>query len=258
MKYADKDIMLTPKNLYRLLTGRLQIRQASEILPKAMLQGLTLVPFWRELLQDAVPQDVLDRLLPVDGPHPRMQSSLMNRSTASPMPPLLRNALPLTESLLLRLTENAMGFLKRHMYLPDQFSHTMASFEETCAAQDVFLTASISQHLRSLGQLAEHAAREGMLMQPFLDGYHLAWMALLALYGPLMGCDEMTSLRMKEEAQPEQLFRQWKRRQWQNSRPQLLTQNNSAILRTPLPLEEYVPCLLRRSPSAIALSRAAS
>ena len=78
-------------------------------------------------------------------------------------------------------------------------------------------------------------------MQPFLDGYHLAWMALLALYGPLMGCDEMTSLRMKEEAQPEQLFRQWKRRQWQNSRPQLLTQNNSAILRTPLPLEEYVP-----------------
>ena len=47
MKYADKDVMLTPKNLYRLLTGRLQIRQASEILPKAMLQGLTLVPFWR-------------------------------------------------------------------------------------------------------------------------------------------------------------------------------------------------------------------
>ena len=149
MKYVDKDIMLTPKNLYRLLTGRLQIRQASEILPKAMLQGLTLVPFWRELLQDAVPQEVLDRLLPLDGTQPRMQSSLMNRSTASPMPPLLRNALPMTESLLLRLTENAMGFLKRHMYRPDQFSHTMASFEETCAAQDVFLTASISQHLRS-------------------------------------------------------------------------------------------------------------
>ena len=37
-------------------------------------------------------------------------------------------------------------------------------------------------------------------MQPFLDGYHLAWLALLALYGPMMGCDEMTSLRMKEEA----------------------------------------------------------
>ena len=241
MKYADKDVMLTPKNLYRLLTGRLQIRQASEILPKAMLQGLTLVPFWRELLQDAVPQDVLDRLLPVDGPHPRMQSSLMNRSTASPMPPLLRHALPLTETLLLRLTENAMGFLKRHMYRPDQFFHTVASFEETCAAQDVFLTASISQHLRSLSLQAEHAAREGTLMQPFLDGCHLAWLALLALYGPLMGCDEMTSLRMKEEAQPEQLFRQWKRRQWQNSRPQLLTRNNSAILRTPLPREEYVP-----------------
>ena len=96
-----------------------------------MLQGLTLVPFWRELLQGAVPQEVLDRLLPVDGTHPRMQSSLMNRSTASPMLPLLRRPLPLTESLLLRLTENAMGFLKRHMYRPDQFSHTMASFEET-------------------------------------------------------------------------------------------------------------------------------
>lgn len=55
-----------------------------------------------------------------------------------------------------------------------------------------------------------------------------------------MTCDEMTSLRMKEEAQPETLFRQWKRKQWKSSLPQVLTNNDSAILRTPLPREEYI------------------
>ena len=68
----------------------------------------------------------------------------------------------------------------------------------------------------------------------------MAWLALLALYGPLMTCDEMTSLRMKEEAQLETMFRQWKRKQWKSSLPQVLTNNDSAILRTPLPLEEYI------------------
>ena len=81
---------------------------------------------------------------------------------------------------------------------------------------------------------------------------------LLALYGPMMGCDEMTSLRMKVEAQPETLFRQWKRKQWQSSLTQVLTNNGSAMLRDPCLRRNTFPCPSPRSPSATAWSRAAS
>ena len=82
---AEDHLYLTPKNLYRLLKGTLP-GQTLPILAPHSTRGLTLVRFWRDTLTPLLNPSELDKLFPMDGTHPRVQSSLMNRSGSSSLP----------------------------------------------------------------------------------------------------------------------------------------------------------------------------
>lgn len=238
MNRAPQRIILTPKNLYRLLTGKLWRGNEAEILSRTARKGLTLVAFWQTLLDNVLPQELMDKLLPGDGRNPRVQSNLMNRTGTSPMPLMLRKVLLPSEAQLMRMSQNALGFLRDHVYRPSQFAHALGRFEDACFRDDVFITDSIRIYLNSMRRLPS-ALQQEPLAQAFQHGYHLAWLALLSLFGPLMGCDEITRLRMQTGATMEALYHTWRTRCLYG--PQLLTGADRTTLLSPLPQETYVP-----------------
>lgn len=181
MDLAPQRIILTHKNLYRLLTGKLWRGNEPEILSRAARKGLTLEAFWKALLSDVLPDELMDKLLPGDGRNPWVQSNLMNRTGSSPMPLMLRKVLLPTETQLMRLMQNALDFLREHVYRPSRFAHALGRFEEACFRDDVFFTDSIRIYLNSMRSLPATLQQEP-LTQAFQHGYHLAWLALLSLF----------------------------------------------------------------------------
>ncbi len=193
---AQDDVILSPKNLYRMLASR--DRRGGGVFDSERLKGVTLVRFWRELLSGVLPAEVMEGLFPLDGTHPRSQSSLMNRSGTTAMPTVLRRQLSETLSIatLLQMTCNAMHFLLSHHYHPVNYPSVLDEFENVCFSNDLFMTEPIQRlllNLRATGELGENQTKIEPLIR---DGYRLAWLALLALHGPEMGCDAVTRLRM--------------------------------------------------------------
>lgn len=191
---AQDDVILSPKHLYRVLASR--DRRGGGVFDSEMLKGVTLVRFWRELLSGVLPAEVMEGLFPLDGTHPRSQSSLMNRSGTTAMPTVLRRQLSetLSKATLLQMTCNAMHFLLSHHYHPVNYPPALDEFENACFSNDLFLTEPIQRLLLSLRATGENQTKIEPLIR---DGYRLAWLALLALHGPEMGCDAVTRLRME-------------------------------------------------------------
>ena len=60
MKSAEKETcILTPKNIYRFLTGSLPEISVACLISPQTCKGLTLVKFWREMLQNVLPEEEL-------------------------------------------------------------------------------------------------------------------------------------------------------------------------------------------------------
>ena len=244
MASGKKNTVLKPKDLYRALTGKIAELRQPEIFPRKSLKGLTLVLFWREMLLGAVDAALLDSLLPADKTHPRVQSSLMNRTGASPMPQSLRRALLPDAQMLLKMTENAGRFLRRYTYVPDHFSAVMNAFEDMCAEQDFFMTKAARRFLNNIRLWSESSAHGAEASQLFCDAYRLAALALLSLYGPLMGCNEMNALLTDENASPTCMHAAWRRMQRRSLQPRVISAGDCDICREALGGGEYVPLSL--------------
>ncbi|MCQ2453359.1 MAG: hypothetical protein MJ136_02085 [Clostridia bacterium] len=192
---TETNLILTPKNIYRVLTSK-QARR--DLYMPGALDGLTLVGFWRDLLTDVLPQSALNTLLPADGSHPRVQSSLMNRTGPNSLPRLMREHLPLTQTGLVLLTRNAARFLLGRGYHPATFAAYMNSFEEGCTEADVFITAPVRDYLNSIRSFGA-AVPEESSRRLVADAFRLAWLSLYALYGSEMNSDKLNHLRRDPE-----------------------------------------------------------
>ncbi len=63
MKSVKKEpCILTPKNVYRFLTGSLPEISVSCLISPQTCKGLTLVKFWREMLQNVLSEEQLNML----------------------------------------------------------------------------------------------------------------------------------------------------------------------------------------------------
>ena len=237
---------LTPKNLYRLISGRLPHDEVFLTFADKPVRGMTLVSFWRELLENVISDETMSTLFPDDGRHPRIQSSLMNRTGTNPTPRLLRVDLGarLSPRTLLVLVSNCSEILIKLTYDSNRFHSALDLFEDRCAREDCFLSNATYRYLKLLR--ADYALVFDGRHSPILfrDSLRLAWNALFALFGPMMNGEELRQLMADREAAPAALWEQLCQDQSLNSRIHSAVRIHSLLAGSPLPEEEYIPLLL--------------
>ena len=198
---SNAHTLLTPKNIYRFLTGHLTW-MSGPILSEKALRGMTLTRFWRGVLDMLVPEETLENLFPSDGRRPRAQSALMNRSGATSLPAHLRSALDsLNSDQFLALTEYLMDLLMRMNYQVVTFDYALQRFEEACFSGDIFLPELQKNLLTSLRGLAPEDTAGQYSPRLFRDALQLAWLSVFSLYGVSMNCEPLARLCVQEDTQ---------------------------------------------------------
>lgn len=199
---------LTPKNLYRLMTGKLCLADQRLSFYDVKVKGLTLVTFWRSLMTNVLSDETLEVLFPKDGTHPRIQSNLMNRTGPNPMPRVLRVDLGtrFTQYRMLSLVSNCSAMLIRLNYDFVRFHSVFDTFEVRCAGEDLFLNSSAQRHLqliRSDYTLPFDGKHSPVL---FRDGLRLAWNCLYAFFGTELNGEEFRRIRTDQLLMPAALW----------------------------------------------------
>lgn len=178
--HMKNGILLTPKNLYRVLTTTDYPIYSKVPITKAAGNGLTLGRFWREQLGSIIPVDLLDKLFDCDSKRSRAQSYLMNRSSfANSLPRYISAYLNdhLSPDMLVQLTTNIGSWLMRmhcDYNILDRRIQAMLTF---CAQGDIAFTNDIADFFTGLrSKKADHPIVQLCALQ-------LAWLTLHALYG---------------------------------------------------------------------------
>lgn len=240
---ARSACLLTPKNLYRLLTGHLA-GFSTQIIPKAHLKGGTIVRFYRAFLSAVLPDGMLDRFFPLDGSHPREQSSLLNRT--GPMPAALRRALDesLSADQLLRLMKRLMGQMLGWNYRQSLLENALTAFEEACFRDDLFIPDTHQGFLRVLREWsASDSPRPArMAISPWLFRHaaRLTFLCLFALYGAQMNCDSLSGMINAPSSLPGALWDQLCQSGPRDG-AEILTPKADLFSAAPLPAHPYIP-----------------
>ena len=242
----ETPLELTPKNLYRLMTGKLTLFGACLSVSDEQVKGMTLVSFWRALLKDVLSVEILTTLFPDNGTHPRVQSSLMNRTGARPTPRFIRIDLDtrLSPRVLLTLISNCSEMLTLWNYDSARFQSALNLFEDQCAKGDSFLNNSIYRYLLLLR--ADYDLRFDGRHSPvlFRDSLRFAWNALFALFGPDMNGEELRRLRMDNNASPVALWEILCMDQTLNNKIHSTVRIYGQLAGFPLPEDDYIPLSL--------------
>ena len=205
---TEKPILLTPKNLYRLLKGSFKPIKGPVFLKPDKTHTGTLSLFWWHCLSGMAPGDVMDPIFQVNEGRSRSLSNIMNRSCPHPLPMKLRSAL--TDGLQ---ADNFRNMVYRFHEMLDQTDSILAAFkaltelEDLCLEQDPVL-ASCRDFILSLRQ-AEWKPWQGRNRGFFILAWRLSWLSLHAIMGDEMDCPAMQLLRLNVECRPEHLWDLW-------------------------------------------------
>ena len=236
-------IILTPKNIYRVLSGRLM--GDIDFLPGDQKRGL--IQFYRAALNGAVSQEALRRIFPEDGPRPRLQSDLMNRSSSTSLPRFLREEFERTLPVQ-AMARNLSGMLGGLVYQTETLFQTLNVFEDTCFGQDYFITPQIREFLVSLRLHQKDNSNNHLV---FLCAYRLSWLILFSFYGAQM--NDPVLARLCFEADP---AKAWEAvRASSSSHWQVMTAAESLSACAPMPREKYVTLSVTPETVAYRLQR---
>ena len=236
-------IILTPKNIYRVLSGRLM--GETDFLPQE--QKRSLIQFYRSVLTGAVSRETLQRLFPEDGPRPRVQSDLMNRSSSASLPRFLREEFE-KQTPIPALARNLSGLLGCLVYQVESVFQTLSAFEDACFQQDFFITPQVREFLISLRRPWD---KHGYNWLVFLCAYRLAWLILFSFYGSQM--NDPTLARQCFEADPDKTWKEI--RSASSAAWQILTSGDTLNACAPLPREKYVALSVTPETVAYRLQR---
>ena len=90
---SEKFLILTPRNLYTLLSGKLEGFRCMQVFSAEALRGMKLTRLWQDFLRNIVPEDVLYPMFDTSERRRRSLSVLMNRNTENSCPRKLYAAL---------------------------------------------------------------------------------------------------------------------------------------------------------------------
>ena len=216
-------MILTPKNIYRVLSGRLM--GDIDFLPADQKRGL--IQFYRVALGGAVSPETVRRLFPEDGPRPRVQSDLMNRSSSASLPKFLREELE-RASIVPAVSRNLAGLLGGLVYQVETLMNTLSAFEDVCFQQDFFITPQIKEFLTSLRRLPPDNGYNRLI---FLCAYRVAWLILFSFYGAQM--NDPVLARQCFEADPNKA---WEEMRGASSARWQICSASSLVMGRPLPV----------------------
>ncbi len=236
-------MILTPKNIYRVLSGRLM--GDIDFLPADQKRGL--IQFYRVALGGAVSPETVRRLFPEEGPRPRVQSDLMNRSSSASLPKFLREELE-RASIVPAVSRNLAGLLGGLVYQVETLMNTLSAFEDVCFQQDFFITPQIKEFLTSLRRLPPDNGYNRLI---FLCAYRVAWLILFSFYGAQM--NDPVLARQCFEADPNKAWEEM--RGTASARWQILTSAETLSACAPMPREKYVTLSVTPETVAYRLQR---
>ena len=236
-------IILTPKNIYRVLSGRLI--EETDFLPRE--QKRSLIQFYRFILNGAVSRETLLRIFPEDGLRPRVQSDLMNRSSSVSLPRFLREEFE-KQTPVPAMTRNLSGLLGGLVYQAETLFLALNAFEDACFQQDFFITPQIREFLVSLRRTRGKNEYNHLV---FLCSYRLAWLILFSFYGSQMN-DPILARQCFESdtSKAWEVFRNQKPTSWQ-----ILTSADTLSACIPMLREKYVTLSVTPETVAYRLQR---
>ncbi len=240
--------LLSPKNLYRLITGRLSgLCGNMPVVSKTSLHGITVTSFYQNMLKQILPGETMEVLFPHASPNPRVQSNLINRTGTSPVPAHI--LAPLESSLnretFKRLVSYNMLWLDHSDYNSSLLTKRLDMFGDRCREHDMFLTEDL---YRLLSFLRDAPQLQGNPYQTrlFLDAYRYSLISLLSFFGPHMGSLAIMQFFSKPELQPDAMWAYLQRSQDQKNPVSVpccrtVSSMDTLLFCTPLSGSVYVP-----------------
>lgn len=232
-------ILLTLRTLYQMLTKKDYLAYLPAVFDASTLRGQTMVPFWRDLLRRALPDDFDLSIFDTQGKRSRLLSSLLNRSGNNRMMKPWFDALSdeLSEALFVRLaaawveTLSAGGCNLRALRIRLRF------YTDHIFAGDEAIIPRIRAFLESTGGfLYEDEKQTDNTASPLYQcALYLSWLTLHALYGARMSESPLEGMRVK--LGPGDRIRQIVVR---SSRPEVLTERDCAFCAQPMAAERFV------------------
>ena len=236
-------IILTPKNIYRVLSGKLM--GDTDFLPSDQKRGL--IQFYRAALNGAVSPEVLRRIFPEEGKRPRIQSDLMNRSSSASLPRFLREEFE-RKPPISTMSRNLAGLLGGLVYQAETLFHTLSAFEDVCFQQDFFITPQIREFLVSLRRHQQKSSYNRLVFQ---CAYRLACLILFSFYGSQM--NDSILARQCFEADPDKAFEEM--RSVVPAHWQVITSADTLSACSPMPRDKYVTLSVTPETVAYRLQR---
>lgn len=240
MKSVKKEpCILTPKNVYRFLTGSLPEISVSCLISPQTCKGLTLVKFWREMLQNVLSEEQLNMLFNYENRSRRL-SDLMNRTGATPVQGKLLQELnsALSNGLVLQLCERMAEFLTQHRYTPERFETALICFENALFHEDSVISAPLKKRVKGIHQTSQN---EDSAPSPlFLHALALAWLAVFSLYGDQMNDPALLEFCSNVQNDASVYWPIFSHYTFGRRIPQLLTGRDCALCYQPLASEYYI------------------
>ena len=204
---SEKFLILTPRNLYTLLSGKLEGFRCMQVFSAEALRGMKLTRLWQDFLRNIVPEDVLYPMFDTSERRRRSLSVLMNRNTENSCPRKLYAALEehLNAEAILRAAVWWDGIIAP-LADPWAIHDMLMEFERACEVMDT----DFARCSGVLDALRQNSA-ESMEMHDrvrFGCTLRLTWLGLFAIYGGRMVASRTLSrLRTSGECSPVELWR---------------------------------------------------
>ncbi len=232
--------LLSLKNIYRLLFSPDYMLPLTQVIPKAMRSGYTVVRFWRDmLLPEARGNENNVQLWEEGEKRSRYLSDLLNRTRVQTFYSdyFMDLEQRIDPVFLSAITERFADFLIRHDFSYAVLKEKLANYIKAFACADTAVAPEAAEYFVSQLELAGEYERIGKHGKVFYGAAMLTLLSVYALFGAHMDNAALARLRLTGECG---LDKMWKASIEGRKAPVILTNRNSELCRPPLASELFV------------------
>lgn len=236
--------VLTLKNLYRLITQQDYPSPAYPVIPKSSLQGITLVPFWNKLLEEAFPEGTDFSIFDLTQKRSRSLTRLLNRIGNYHFMEawFLQLSECLSPDLLLRLNQAWAARLTKWHYESELMTERLQKYIEVFSDHDPLASKELTAFFKNLSlTLSARNEKSRGAEAPLLFRHSMvfAWLTLHALFGSRLQDPNLVKLRADRSCSMHALYQRSLGLE-SIPMPDVLSSGVCTLSAPPLPAEKYV------------------